>query len=364
MSIIHWIGIDDHADKWSIACLRGEETKPSREFEVVPNDAGYRRLVGWLKELSTPRVVYEAGPCGYELFRRLNAAGIPCHVAAPSLTPLKPGDRVKTNRRDAIKLARYLRSGDLTLITVPDPQREALRDLIRGRDAVRKDLLSAQHQLTKLLLRHGHRYRDGRAWTTRFWDWVRKIQLPNADSQIVLDEAILTLGQRQNQLDRFDTHIEDAARRPEYAPYVAALSVLRGIRTLSAMTLLAELGDLRRFASAPQLMAAVGVVPSEYSTGDKTHRFSITKAGNAHVRRVVIEAAWHYQRRIINGRKITDRRKGKPQALVDIAQRCDLRLHRKFNRMTSRGKRSTVAAVACARELIGFIWAIGQTVHP
>ena len=130
------------------------------------------------------------------------------------------------------------------------------------------------------------------------------------------------------------------------------------------MTLLAELGDLRRFASAPQLMAAVGVVPSEYSTGDKTHRFSITKAGNAHVRRIVIEAAWQYQRRIINGRKISDRRKGQPQGLLDIAQRCDLRLHRKFTRMTSRGKRSTVAAVACARELIGFIWAIGQTVHP
>jgi transposase len=163
---------------------------------------------------------------------------------------------------------------------------------------------------------------------------------------------------------RYDQEIERVAKEPEYVPYLTALSVLRGIKTLTAITLLSELGDLRRFATAPQLMAAVGLVPSEYSTGDKTSRFSITKTGNAHVRHVVVEAAWQYQRRVTHGTRIAARRKGQPQALIDIAEKCDVRLNRKFFRMTSRGKRSTIAAVAVGRELIGFIWAIGQLVHP
>jgi transposase len=171
---------------------------------------------------------------------------------------------------------------------------------------------------------------------------------------------IVTHEHRFEQLARYDAEIELASKQPEYAPYVAGLSALRGINTLSAMTLLSELGDLRRFPTAPQLMAAVGLVPSEYSTSDKTNRFSITKTGNAHVRHIVVEAAWHYQRRMTTGARIKARRKGQPKAVVDIAEKCDLRLHRKFTRMTSRGKRSTVAAVAVARELVGFIWALGQ----
>lgn len=364
MAIIHWIGIDDHADKWTIAQYRGTEEKPGKEFELVPGDAGYRKLISHAKGLDGEvRIVYEAGPCGYELYRRLTRAGLNCQVAAPSLTPRKPGERVKTNRRDAAKLGRYYRSGELTIIAVPDPQRESLRDLVRARSAVQADLVSIRNQITKLVLRYGHRYRDGKAWTVRFWAWLRKIELAG-HSQTVLDEMMLTHKQRAEQLGRHDQEIERAAKQPEYAAYVAGLSVLRGIGTLSAMTLLSELGDLRRFPTASQAMAAVGLVPSEYSTGDKTSRFSITKAGNAHVRHVVVEAAWHYQRRVISGARIRARRKGQPQALVDIAEKCDLRLNRKFFRMTSRGKRSTVAAVAVARELVGFIWAIGQLVHP
>ena len=170
--------------------------------------------------------------------------------------------------------------------------------------------------------------------------------------------------ERAERAARYTEAIELAAGKPEYAPYIAALSVLRGIDTVSAMTILAELGDLRRFATAPQLMAAIGLVPAEYSTGDKTVRLPITKAGNAHVRRIAVEAASHYQRRPSNGRTVTRRRRGQSQELLDIARRCDQRLNRKFQRMTSRGKRSTVAAVAVARELLGFIWAVGQLVHP
>ncbi len=365
MEIIHWMGIDDHADKWTIVHLAGTAEKPAKDFELTPNESGYRKLIAYAKGLGgTVRFVYEAGPCGYELYRRLNKAGFRCDVAAPSLTPRKPGQRVKTNRRDAFKLARYLRAGELTLIVVPDQNRESLRDLIRARSAALKDLVSIRHQITKLLLRYGHRYRDGRAWTCRFWAWLEKIRLEGEYGQFVLEEMICAHTERLERVSRYNDAIEAAAQKPEYAPYVAALSVLRAIDTLSAMTILAELGDLRRFATPAQLMAAVGLVPAEHSTGDKTVRLSITKAGNAHVRRIVVEAAWHYQRRLGNSAKLARRRRGQPAELLDIARRCDLRLNRKFHRMTSRGKRSTVAAVAVGRELMGFIWAIGQIVHP
>ena len=367
MKIIHWIGIDDHADKWSIAQFKGNEEKAAREFELVPDAAGYRKLIKFAKELGGEvRIVYEAGPCGYELYRRLTKAGLKCDVAAPSLTPRKPGDRVKTNRRDAAKLARYLRAGDmLTLIIVPDHGRESVRDLVRARHGVQKDLLSVRHRITKLVLRYGHRYREGKtAWTTRFWSWLGKIKLEGEHSQFVLRELILAHGQRLEQRGRYDDEIEAAAKTPQYAPYVAALTVLRGIDRLSAMTILSELGDLRRFATAPQLMAAIGLVPAESSTGKDTNRLSITKTGNAHVRHIAVEAAWQYERRIGNGPVIRRRRKDQPKVLLDIAEKCDLRLNRKFHRMTSRGKRSTVAAVAVARELMGFIWAIGQTMNP
>jgi transposase len=367
MKIIHWVGIDDHADKWTIALFKGTEEKPAREFELLPDAGGYRKLIKYLKELGGEvRVVYEAGPCGYELYRRLTRAGIKCDIAAPSLTPRKAGDRVKTNRRDAAKLARYYRAGDmLTLIAVPDQGRESLRDLIRARHAVQKDLLSVRHRITKLVLRYGHRYREGKtAWTNRFWSWLGKIKLEGEHSQFVLDELILAHGQRLKQRGRYDDEIEAAAKTPQYATYVAAMTVLRGIDRLSAMTILSELGDLRRFATAPQLMAAIGLVPAESSTGDDTNRLSITKTGNAHVRHIAVEAAWQYERRIGNGGVIRRRRKDQPKALLDIAEKCDLRLNRKFHRMTSRGKPSTIAAVAVARELMGFIWAIGQIGHP
>jgi transposase len=361
MSIIHWIGIDDHADSWSIAHYRGADEKPTREFELVPTDSGYRKLISYAKSLDGEvRLVYEAGPCGYALYRRLRKVGLHCSVAAPSLTPRKPGQRVKTNRRDAMKLAKYLRSNELTLIAVPDEQREALRDLIRGRTAALKDLTSIRHQITRLLLRHGYRYREGRSWTVKFWAWLRKIDWQQPHCRFVLEEMIGAHSDRLARLHRYNNAIEAAASTASYAQSVSALCVLRAIDTLSAMTIVAELGDLRRFATAPQLMAAVGLVPAESSTGEKNTRLSITKTGNAHVRRIIIESAWHYGRRLMNGRAIRARRHGQPQKLLEIAERCDLRLSRKFLRMTSRGKRPAIAAVATARELMGFIWAIGQ----
>lgn len=365
MSIIHWIGIDDHADKWTIAQFCGGEERPSKEFELVPDTKGYQRLLSFLKKLGGEvRVVYEAGPCGFELYRRLTKAGIKCQVAAPALTPRKPGEKVKTNRRDAAKLGRYHRAGELTYIVVPDSTRESLRDLIRARESVQKDVGRVRKRIVHFLLRYGQRYRDGNSWTLRFWSWLKSIKLEGEYSRFVLDEMIGELERRIEQLKRYDQQVELTAQKPEYKPYLSALRTLKGVDTLSAITILSELGDLRRFATAPQLMAAIGVVPSEYSTGDKTTRYSITKTGNAHVRRIVVEAAWQYQRRPSPGRVIKGRRKDQPKAIVDIAEKCEKRLHMRFRRLTSRNKKSTVAVVAVARELLGFIWAIGQIAYP
>lgn len=359
--LINWIGIDDHADKLTIALFVGNQKQAAKEWEVAPTEAGLRQLVGWLKELKgTVRCVYEAGPCGYELYRLLVSKGIDCAVAAPSLTPRKPGERIKTNRRDARKLAELLRGSMLTMIAVPDQRRESVRDLLRARDDVRRSVMSARHRLSKFLLRHGLRFRDGSSWGGKHWQWLRSQKMDQPYEQIVLDHYIEVLEARQEELESLDNHVLDAAKEPDYAPMVAQLCVLRGIDVLSAMIILSELGDLRRFGSARQVMAAVGLVPSEYSTGDKTRRFGITKTGNAHVRHVLIQASWHYQHTPRSGLAVRKRRADQPANVVAIARKADERLHRKYRRLAGRGKRSTVAVTAVARELAGFVWALAQ----
>lgn len=363
MEIMHWIGIDDHADRYTIAHLRGDEEDATKVFEIVPDERGHARLLRFLGSLhGGVRVVYEAGPCGYELYRRLKAKGIDCQVAAPALTPRKPGEKVKTNRRDARKLARYLRGGNLTMVVVPDQEREALRDLIRGRYATQKDVERLKKRVVHLLLRHGYRYRGGKtAWTQKFWRWLKSIRIAEASSQFVLEESIYELEHRQERLKGYDARIALVAADPGLQPILAGLSTLRGINLLSALTIYTELGDLRRFRTAPQLMSAIGVVPGEYSTGDKTSRLSITKTGNSHVRRVLVEAAWQYARPIRLGATMRARRLGQAPELVAIAEKCEKRLNRRYYRLTSRHKNSNVAIVAVARELLGFIWAIGHS---
>lgn len=359
--LTNWIGIDDHADKLTIALYVGQQKQPTKEWEVAPTESGLRQLVWWIKGLDgLVHCVYEAGPCGYELYRLLVARKIDCMVAAPSLTPRKPGERIKTNRRDARKLAELHRAGMLTLITVPDRRQESVRDLLRARGDVRKNVLSARHRLGKFLLRHGRRYRDGSTWKAGHWRWIRSQTMSEPYEQIVLNHYIGALEALQGQLRTIDAQVHDAAREPDYAPMVAQLCVLRGIDVLSAMIILSELGDLRRFTSASQLMGAVGLVPSEYSTGDKTRRFSITKTGNAHVRHVLVQAGWHYQHAPRAGSAVRKRRSGQPEGVVTVARRADERLHRKYRRLVGRGKRSTVAVTAVARELAGFVWALGQ----
>jgi transposase len=356
-----WAGMDVHADSVQVSVFSSEGREPVERFEFLPDDRGWARAVRRLKAHgSKVRCVYEAGPCGYEPQRVLARRGLVCEVAAPSLIPRRPGDRVKTDRRDADKLARFYRAGELTLVAVPDAQREALRDLLRAREDAYADLLRRRHRLSKFLLRHGQRYRSGSTWTQRHWSWIRAIRVENPHAQAVFEEYLTAVEEAIEQVRRFDRFVEEASRRPEHVTQVERLKTLRGVGTTTALTIVAEGGDLRRYAKAPQFMSATGLVPSEHSSGERRRQGGITRTGNAHLRRVFVESAWHYRHRPSLRSSIQKRRVGQPAPVVAIARAADLRLHRKFQRLTARGKRSTEAAVAVARELAGFVWAVGQ----
>lgn len=359
---IVWVGMDTDANKNQISLYRDWDREPAAEWEAGMDGQGIKKLIERLhREKAEIRCVYEAGPCGYELYRKLKKVGIHCDVIAPSLTPQRPGDRVKTNRRDARNLARLYRAGELTVIDVPDEKQEALRDLTRAREDVREDLTRRQHRLNRFLARQGCHYQDGDKWTQKHWAWIRKIHFDDMNAQTVLEESIRSVEQSQEQLKTFDSKIEENAPKPEYAKKVKRYQTLRGVSTVTSMTIVAEVWDMRRYGTAPQFMGSTGLVSSEYSTGDHERRGKITKAGNAHLRRVLVEAAWHYRHRASAGKTIKKRRQGQPQAVVSIAEPADQRLNRKFRRMVDRyNKKPVIAAVAVARELAGFIWAIGQ----
>jgi transposase len=358
---ITWVGMDVHKESLVVIPVGQESGRAKDRWEIPHTARGRQRLLGRLRTLANPRCVYEAGPCGYDLSRFLEKEGIPCDVVAPSLIPTRPGDRIKTDRRDAEKLARMHRAGELTTILVPPPAQEALRDLVRAREDVQQDVLRRRHRLLKFLLRHGQRF-EGASWTKAHWAWLRSQKFADNNLNTVFTESLLALDQDLERAKRLDRQIEEQSRAPEIAQKVARLKTLRGIDTLTAMTLLSELVDVNRFASARELMAFVGLVPSEHSSGPKRRRGSITKTGNAHVRRVLVESAWHYRHapRGTSG-KIRQRRQGHPPELVERARKAELRLHGKYVRMVMRGKPSGVAAVAVARELAGFVWDIGRS---
>lgn len=286
--------------------------------------------------------------------------GIDCTVIAPSLIPQKPGERVKTDRRDAAKLARLLRSNDLTSIAVPTEDQEAVRDLVRAREAARRARTDARHRLTKFLLRHGHRH-HATNWTHQFWKWVNGISFTHAALTKTLQHYTDIVLHLDRQIEALDTDIEGVAASEPYRDSVAKLCCLRGISTLAAMVIISEVYDLRRFATASQFMAFLGVVPSEHSSGQKQRRGGITKTGNARVRRILVEAAWAYR----HYPRVTTRQyrmfAGQPSAITDVCRKANLRLTRRFQRLEARGKKSPVAMTAIARELAGFVWAIGNT---
>ncbi len=357
---ITWVGMDVHKDSLVVAAVEGDTGNVAWRSEYASTDKGLGRLAAQLKKTGSVRCVYEAGPCGYYVRRFLESKGIPCDVIAPSMIPRKPGDRVKTDRRDAEKLARMHRMGELTAVHVPSPAQEALRDLVRTREDAMEDLLRSRHRLLKFLLRHGLRF-EGRPWTKSHRRWLRSRTFEDGNLATVFTEYLLAVEEGEARLRRLDLRIEEESAHPEIAPVVSRLKTLRGIKTLTAMTLISELVDLRRFGHPRELMAFVGLVPSERSSGGRERRGSITKTGNSHVRRVLVEAAWHYRHPCRGaGPAVARRRKDQPAQVVDIARKAELRLHRKYHRLVMRGKRSTVAAIAVARELAGFAWAVGQ----
>ena len=351
------VGLDVHATKIVAAVLDVE----TGELQFFRMSADIEKAAGFCAGLPGPvRAAYEAGPTGYGLARELARRGVGCVVAAPSKIPRASGDRVKTDRRDAELLARLLLAGKLHAVRVPGDEEEALRDLVRAREAVRVDLMRCRHRLSKLLLRHGIRYEDGNAWTERHRQWLFTISLGHAPAQTTLLDAMGAIDALTHRREQLEREILCLLPTAPWAVQVGRLRCLRGVDTLTAVGLCSEVGDFERFARPGQLMSYVGLVPAEASTGEQRRLGSITKTGSDHARRLLVEAAWHYRSRPNIGRALTDRQDGQPPEAVAIAWSAQRRLHRTWTRLEARAKRKTIIAVAAARELAGFVWAITQ----
>jgi transposase len=351
-----YVGLDDSKRKIVVGILRPTAQDP--ELREIPNDPRLiRRLFERLRREGPVAACYEAGVSGYDLHRQLTALGVACSVMAPALTPRRPGQRVKTDRRDAAKLVRLFRAGELTAIHVPDECEEAVRDLVRCRDDVRRDVLRWRHRVLKLLARHGRTYLAGRNWSQAHWRWIREQRFEQPPLERAFEATLFTLEQALARQAELDKELEALATTAPYREPVAALRCFRGIDTLSAIILLAEVVDFQRFRRPRQLMAYLGLVPSEYSSGDTQRRGALTKAGNSHARRVLVEAAWHYRHRPALGPALAHRSQGQPDAIVSQAWRAQQRLHRRYRHLLGHGKRPPVAVAAVARELVGFLWA-------
>ena len=355
-----YVGIDAHKKDLFVAMLIGTATTPVT-WQLANESGAVRRMVRKLeREAPGPvQVFYEAGPCGYALQRQMRTARVACDVIAPALMPRKPGERVKTNRRDARKLAELGRAGLLTVVQPPTPADEAVRDLARARDDAREDLQRCRHRLGKLLLRRGLHY-AGRHWTQAHRRWVDRLTWTHAAERAVVDDYRLAIDHTEARLLELDARLAEIAGQAPYREPVGWLRCFRGIDTLTAMLMLAELHDFHRFGSARALMAFLGLVPGEHSSGEKHHRGRITKMGNALVRRILVEASWHYQHRPGVGRALKARRAGQPVRVIAIADKAQQRLCRRFRRMLADHKPAPKVAVAVARELAGFIWAALQ----
>lgn len=320
-----------------------------------------KKLVKQLGDPKHLRVCYEAGPTGYGLYRLFISLGIECEVIAPALIPKKPGERVKTDRRDAINLAKLFRAGELTSVYVPTEEDEALRDLVRAREDSKEDELRAKHRLTKFLLRHDIRPPKGvKKWTTRYCEWLNALKFDHSASKIVYEEYMHQLTEIQQRLNRLEEEIQRQATEGVHAPMIQALQTLRGVAVVTATSLVAEIGSFQRFSSPKQLMAYAGLIPSESSSGELRRQGKITKAGNRHVRRLLIESAWSYRYPPAVKGKLKKRQEGQPPELLQISWKAQTRLNKRYFRLLSSGKVAGKAITAVARELTGFIWAIAQ----
>jgi len=350
------VAFDQHAATTVAAVLLPGQRTPA--LHTLTSDSP--TILRFVQRLRAPSVqcCYEAGPCGFELQRALTGQGIPCEVIAPALIPRRAGDRVKTDRRDASQLAVLYRAGALTAIHIPSEQEEAARDLLRCREDIRADLLRARHRLSKFLLRHGRRFTGTKkAWTKRHAAWLHAQRWPIAALEQTHCAYVRAVDDAVGRLHAVDAELRDLLTLEPLRARVERLRCFRGIDDLTALTIAAELGDARRFPSAPRVMAFTGLVPSEYSSGAKQARGRITKTGNAHLRRVLVESAWQYRHHPFLGRALRLRQRGAPAAVIEQAWHAQHRLHRRYRRLAARGKAKQHIVTAIARELSGFLWA-------
>lgn len=366
MKRVKFVGLDVHAE--TIAVAVAEQDGEVRSLGVIPNrEDSVRKLVRKLGAVEELRFCYEAGPTGYVLYWQLTRMGAKCEVMAPTLVPVKSGDRVKTDRRDALKLARNYRAGELTAVWVPDAAHEALRDVVRAREAAKKDQLRARHRLSKFLLRHGRRPPMGvKPWTMKYLEWMkREVHFEQLAQEATLLDYLNEVEHAAARIARLDGAIEEAVKvaPPKMRAVIEALQALRGVAHVAAVTVVAELGELSRFSRATQLMGYGGIVASENSSGERTRRGNITKTGNAHLRRVVVEAAWAYRHRPAVGATLRKRQEQVSEEVKEIAWKAQQRLHGRYRKLLAKGKNKGVVVTAVGRELLGFIWAIGTKVE-
>ena len=361
---ITYIGLDVHKETIAVAAADVGKRDDVREYGKIANTVASLKLLTAKLGRGGRRLrfCYEAGPCGYGIQRQLNAAGHDCVVVAPSLIPRKPGERIKTDRRDAINLAKLHRAGELTPVWVPDQAHEAIRDLVRARLAAVRTLRQARQQLSGFLLRQGQHYHRP-AWTVSHRRWLAGLKFEQPMHHIVLEDCIAAVEAATARRDRLQAHIEAALPEWSLAPVVQALQTLRGVALVTAATLVAELGDISRFSNPRQFMAYLGLVPSEHSSGGKRRQGGITKAGNGTARRMLIEAAWSYRFPARISREQLLRQEALPQSIRDIAWKAQERLCRRYRTLARAGKLPTVTIAAIARELSGFVWAIAKQVQ-
>ena len=362
---IRFVGLDVHAE--TIAVAVAEPSGEVRSLGTIRNrPEAVRRMVRKLGPAAQLRICYEAGPCGYVLYWQLTELGAVCEVVAPTLVPVRAGDRVKTDRRDAEKLARSYRSGDLTAVWVPDAAHEALRDLVRAREAAKKDQLRARHRLQKFLLRRGLRPPEKiKAWTAQHLVWAKTLRLEQPALAATLLDYITEVEHARERIERLERAIDQAIEAAPAAirAVIEGLQALRGVARISAATIVAELGQLSRFHRPKQLMGYTGAVPSEHSSGERVRRGTITKTGNAHLRRILVEAAWSYRHRPNVGSELRRRQANASEEVKEIAWKAQHRLHYRYVRLMARGKIKQQVVTAVARELAGFVWAIGVEIE-
>jgi transposase len=355
-----FVGLDVHKDSIVVAVAETGRG-PARAVATVPFDGkALRKVLEKLGPKGAVSCCYEAGPTGYGLARLLRASGWDCDVIAPSLVPKRPGERIKTDRRDAAKLAASHRSGDLVTVTIPDETSEAMRDLERARAAAKRAERVARQQLGKFLLRHGRRYPGKTAWTDAHRRWVVSQEFAEPAQKYVLADGLAAIETATLRVSQLTERLRERAEAWDRAPLVKALQAMRGVEFVTAVTVAAEVGDFRRFATAGDFMGYVGLIPTEQTSGETRRRGPITKTGNAHVRRLLVESAWHYRRQPRMSKALRERSVGVAPGVCAIAWKAQTRLHNRLKKLLGRGKHPAEAVTAVARELAGFVWAIGR----